>query len=312
MHKIETDSQFQQFYKEEILPELITLDNLRREQLQRVRFMIGAALASGVFALISLLPYLIYIFLLVSLLFYFLFFGFRRRRLDYKSEYKRIIISKVMQFIDPGSVVTPHQYISQSKYHSSKLFLTETDIYSGENHVQGIINGADAEFSELHTQNRTTDHRGPVKFETIFNGFFFLAGLKPSLGSEIFILSNSASQEDAVLRNTLVKTDTIRLENIQLNNPEFDKLFTVLTTNGLEARSILAASFIVRILNFQKQSNPAVQIAIIQSHIYIAIPWQVRLFAPTLWKPLIHFKDAEEYYKQVLFCRDIVEEVMRK
>lgn len=105
----------------------------------------------------------------------FFFFGFKRKRPDFKAEYKKVVIGKLIQFVAPDLVFTPNLFIPQSQYNTSKIFLSSPDIYKGEDLVEGKIDKTQVKFCELHTQDRQTDSKGRTHYVTIFKGLFFIA-----------------------------------------------------------------------------------------------------------------------------------------
>jgi len=187
MNKIES---LQQFYQQEIVPGLTTLEAMRKAQLLRVRFMWIATVISLFVGFITMMAPLILVFLLISLLLYFYFFGVKRNRPDFKSEYKKVVIGKLTKFVTPELIFTPNLFITQSKYNSSKIFLSNPDIYQGEDLVAGKIDKTQVEFCELHTQDRQTDHKGRTTYVTIFKGLFFIADFNKHFSGQTYVLSD--------------------------------------------------------------------------------------------------------------------------
>ena len=300
---MKTVEELQQYYQQEIVPHLSALEVLRKQQLNRVMFMWIAGCASLLLGFITMIPTLILVFLLISLLMYFFIFGFKRNRTNFRTEYKKIVIGKLMQFIAPDLAFTPNLFITQNKYDLSKIFLSNPDIYSGEDLVTGKIEKTQVEFCELHTQDRQTDHKGRTTYVTIFKGLFFIAdfnkhfnGQKPANYSWIF---------GKLMQNINVgRPDVVRLED-----PEFEKIFVVYSSDEVEARYILSTSFMERLVEFRKKMNSSVQLSFVGSNMYMAIPMKKNLFEPSLRRTVMNFNDIQEYYKQILFCTSIVDEM---
>ena len=187
---MKTVEELQQYYQQEIVPHLSALEVLRKQQLNRVMFMWIAGCASLLLGFITMIPTLILVFLLISLLMYFFIFGFKRNRTNFRTEYKKIVIGKLMQFIAPDLAFTPNLFITQNKYDLSKIFLSNPDIYSGEDLVTGKIEKTQVEFCELHTQDRQTDHKGRTTYVTIFKGFFFIADFNKHFNGHTYVLSD--------------------------------------------------------------------------------------------------------------------------
>ena len=184
---MKTVEELQQYYQQEIVPHLAALETMRKQQLKRVMFMWIAGFASLLLGFLTMIPMLILVFLLLSLLMYFFIFGFKRNRPDFRTEYKKIVIEKLMQFIEPDLAFTPNLFITQSKYDFSKIFLCNPDIYSGEDLVAGKIERTQVEFCELHTQDRQTDSKGRTHYVTIFKGLFFIADFNKHFNGQTYV-----------------------------------------------------------------------------------------------------------------------------
>ena len=306
---MKTVEELQQYYQQEIVPHLTALEVLRKQQLNRVKFMWVAGFASLLLGFITMIPILIIVFLLISLLMYFFIFGFKRNRTNFRTEYKKIVIGKLMQFINPELAFTPNLFITQNKYDLSKIFLSNPDIYSGEDLVSGKIEKTQVEFCELHTQDRQTDHKGRTTYVTIFKGLFFIADFNKHFHGQTYVLSDFGERFLGFFGKLMQNINVGRPEVVRLEDPEFEKIFVVYSSDEVEARYILSTSFMERLVEFRKKMNSSVQLSFVGNNIYMAIPMKKNLFEPSLRRTVMNFEDIKEYYKQILFCTSIVDEM---
>ncbi|MBK7037161.1 MAG: DUF3137 domain-containing protein [Chitinophagales bacterium] len=306
---MKTVEELQQYYQQEIVPHLSALEVLRKQQLNRVMFMWIAGCASLLLGFITMIPTLILVFLLISLLMYFFIFGFKRNRTNFRTEYKKIVIGKLMQFIAPDLAFTPNLFITQNKYDLSKIFLSNPDIYSGEDLVTGKIEKTQVEFCELHTQDRQTDHKGRTTYVTIFKGLFFIADFNKHFNGQTYVLSDFGERFLGFFGKLMQNINVGRPDVVRLEDPEFEKIFVVYSSDEVEARYILSTSFMERLVEFRKKMNSSVQLSFVGSNMYMAIPMKKNLFEPSLRRTVMNFNDIQEYYKQILFCTSIVDEM---
>ncbi|MBK7566906.1 MAG: DUF3137 domain-containing protein [Bacteroidetes bacterium] len=306
---MKTVEELQQYYQQEIVPHLSALEVLRKQQLNRVMFMWIAGCASLLLGFITMIPTLIIVFLLISLLMYFFIFGFKRNRTNFRTEYKKIVIGKLMQFIAPDLAFTPNLFITQNKYDLSKIFLSNPDIYSGEDLVTGKIEKTQVEFCELHTQDRQTDHKGRTSYVTIFKGLFFIADFNKHFNGQTYVLSDFGERFLGFFGKLMQNINVGRPDVVRLEDPEFEKIFVVYSSDEVEARYILSTSFMERLVEFRKKMNSSVQLSFVGSNMYMAIPMKKNLFEPSLRRTVMNFNDIQEYYKQILFCTSIVDEM---
>ena len=306
---MKTIDDLQQFYQQEIVPGLSQLEVMRKAQLRRIRFMWISAVISLFIGFVTMMAPLIIVALLIALLIYFFFFGFKRNRPDFKSEYKKIVIGKLIQFIAPELVFTPNLFITQARYDTSKIFLSNPDIYKGEDLIEGKMDKTQVQFCELHTQDRQTDHKGRTHYVTIFKGLFFIADFNKHFSGETYVLSDFGERFlggfGKMFQNLSIgRPDVVRLEDV-----EFEKQFVVYSTDEVEARYILSTSFMEQIMAFKKKTNSNIQFSFVGSNIYMALPMKSNLFEPSVRRTVFNFEDIQTYYSQLQFCVSIVDEL---
>ncbi len=306
---MKSPEELQHYYQQEIVPHLATLEVMRKQQLNRVRFMWISGCASLALGFITMVPTLILVFLLISLLVYFFIFGFKRNRSDFKMEYKKIVIGKLMHFIEPDLAFTPNLFINKLKYDKSKIFLSNPDIFTGEDLVTGKIEKTQVEFCELHTQDRQTDHKGRTTYITIFKGLFFIADFNKNFQGQTYVLSDFGERFLGFFGKLMQNINVGRPDVVRLEDPEFEKMFVVYSSDPVEARYILSPAFMQRLVAFRNKMNSSVQLSFVDSQMYMAIPMKKNLFDPSLRKTVMNFEDMQEYYRQILFCTDIVDEM---
>lgn len=304
-----TTEELRKFYESDIVPHLDELETLRKFQLRRQAFIVVAFIASVGLGLATFMPFMIIVFLALSLILYFIFYGFKRKRPDFKTQYKDTVIRKIISFISPELVYSSHQFISNTKYSNSRIFLQQVDIYNGEDLVQGTIGKTAVEFCELHTKDRRTDSKGRTHYVTIFRGIFFIADFNKNFMGQTYVLSDFGERFMGFFGKIFQNMNMMRPDVIRLENPDFEKYFAVYGTDPVEARYILSPSFMERLVNYRNKMQTNLQLSFINSQVYLAMPMKKNLFEPSLRKTVKRFEDIEEYYKQVCFCTEIVDEL---
>lgn len=297
------------FYESDIVPHLDELEELRKYQLRRQLFIGTAFISSVVLGLLTFIPFMILVFLLLSLLLYFIFYGFKRTRPDFKSMYKEKVIANIIRFAEPELIYSSHQFIPQIDYNSSKIFLPSVDIYNGEDMVQGMIDKTKVRFSEIHTQDRRTDSKGRTHYVTIFKGIFFIADFNKNIQGQTYVLSDFSERFMGAFGKLFQDINFSRPDIVRLEDPEFENYYAVYSTDETEARYILSPSLMERLVAFRKKMNAGVQMSFIGNNLYLAVPMRQNLFEPRLRKSVKDFTDIEEYYKQIEFCTSIADEL---
>ena len=146
---------FDSFYSSNLLPILEELEALRSKVRKNVLmgFGLGLLLTIGVFLFIVVKAALILPIIGAGI-------GFAtsyKVHKELKSRFKKDVIASMVRFIDETLSYDPNGSIDQKEYNKSKLFTKDYDRYKGDDHVQGTLGSTEIEFSELHTQYKTTD-----------------------------------------------------------------------------------------------------------------------------------------------------------
>ncbi|MEZ5013933.1 MAG: DUF3137 domain-containing protein [Chitinophagales bacterium] len=301
--------ELQQFYQQEIVPGLADLEVLRKLQLKRVRFMWIAGFASLILGVATLWPPMVLVFLLISLGIYFFIFGFKRSRPDFRTEYKKVVISRLVKFMDPNLNYSANMYIPEAIYNSSKIFLQSPDIYKGEDLVEGTLDKTQLQFCELHTQDRRTDGKGRTYYVTIFKGLFFRADFNKEFHGQTYVLSDFGERFMGFFGKMMQNMNMSRPDVVRLENPEFEKYFAVYSNDQVEARYILSTTFMERLVEFRKKTNAAVQLSFVNTQMNLALPMKQNLFEPSLRRTVMNYKDVVEYFEQLKFCTAIVDDL---
>lgn len=302
-------SAFDTYYRQEILPELSRLEELRKAELKRVRFMWSSVVISLVLAFILMTPPLVILFLIISLGLYIFFFGANRKRVDFKTEYKKVVVGKLAAYISPDLKCTPNLFIPQSRYQESNIFLSHPDIYNGEDLVSGTIDKTHIEFCELHTKDRTQDSRGRTTYTTIFKGIFFIADFNKNFSGSTYVLSDFGERFMGSFGKWLQDINAVRPDVVRLEDPEFEKYFAVYASDQVEARYLLTPSFMERLLKLRRNANTQIQCSFVGNHLYIALPRTKELFEPSVRRTVMRQDDIKAMYEDLLFCTNIVNEL---
>lgn len=299
------------FFNSDLIPELQVLEKVRKEQVYRQVYIIVAMAISITLAIILILPTLLLVFMGVFLIIYFLMFGFKRRRFDYKKSYKETVLKKVITFLFDDAVYTPFRFIPEIKFEESRLFITDPAIYNGEDLVQGKMYSIAFQYAELHTQDRVTDSDGKTTFPTIFKGLCFIADMQQDISGEIFILSDFSEKYTQLFNGWYKDINTLKPEKITVQNVEFNQSFSAVATEQDEAEKMLTPALINLILEYRKKSKVNVQLAIRNQQLFIALPERSNLFDVSMYRSLLKFDDIEQYYKDLSFCAESVRLIRR-
>ena len=135
-----------------------------------------------------------------------------------------------------------------------------------------------------------TDSKGnqQTRTVTVFDGVLFVADFNKAFNGTTLLLkrgiwgtSGFMNRIGNTLKNLISSDDMI---NINLENDAFNRLFDTNTSDEIEARYILSANFMERIVEFKQQHNEEVELAFAGTRMYVSIA-SGRNFEPSVRRP---------------------------
>ncbi|ALS28548.1 hypothetical protein IJ21_31540 [Paenibacillus sp. 32O-W] len=184
--------------------------------------------------------------------------------------------------------------ISDSHIRDCCLFEERIDEIDGEDLFQGRLGLTDFEFSELRLVRieRRTNAKGQqtTRRVTVFDGVLFVADFHKSFRGVTLLLTNGFFGGGSFLNrigNALGNAfRSVKINHIKLENDDFNRLFITNTTDEVEARYILSANFMERLLKFKEAHPQKVEAAFVGSKMYVAISSGSNYFEPNIRRPV--------------------------
>lgn len=327
---MKTVSEFQNFYNAHLLASLKEMDRLRKKTLRKnfSTTLLFILLIIAMVAVALLLNRMIYgeffserranlpltIVLIISIVLFIYYLGrIKSNRRKYVSEFKNRIITEIIEFIEPGLKYSPTGFVGIEDFKKSKLFRRLPDSYRGDDLVTGTIDKTDIAFSEIHARYKVTEYDDDggrkERWKKIFDGLFFMADFHKDFNGEYFVLADFAERAFGKQGKFFQKMNKRYGQLIELENIEFEKEFVVYGSDQIEARYILSATIMERLLNFKKRTDKKIRISFVKSLIFIAIPYRKKLFEPCYRKSVVNEKKTMQFFRDMELAIGIVEEL---
>jgi hypothetical protein len=215
----------------------------------------------------------------------------------YVDNYKEKVIREIISYLHPGIFYTPSKFISSKDYKASGLFRHRYDYYDGDDYLQGVYKNVSFHCSELHTQyDRTV---GPMaNYETtIFKGLFFVADLNVNFWGNTYIWKRGEEQTGVSIAEKHYRYMPLpQVHKLKSDNTDFDKNFSIYSTNPNEAKAILNMEMTDRIVKFKTQIKRDMVFSFVGGKFYAAIS-----FDEDLLEPSVTNADDKEQIKQFFF-----------
>ncbi|MBE9041630.1 DUF3137 domain-containing protein [Oscillatoriales cyanobacterium LEGE 11467] len=301
--QLKSVTQFKQYFEKDLFVKLKGLEQQRKNLVLKI---VRSALVFGliffalaiVIVLLSLnSKHLFWIFWII-LVAWLLFISPSIE--SYDKEFKERIITKILEFIDPNGNLSYSHHASdkptRQAFIESYLF-RKPNSFSEKDCVKGIWGETKLYFSEVIAK-RKVRRKKKDRWITIFRGLFFQANFNKSFKGRTIVVPGE--ERGRSFSNKQL---------VELEDPEFESLFTVYGTDQIEARYILSTSLMQRIVDFQHKVEKNIHIAFINNSVYIAIPYSRDLFEPQIFSSLLSFQPALEHFQTLQMMIGIVEDL---
>ncbi|WP_448561571.1 DUF3137 domain-containing protein [Trichothermofontia sp.] len=312
-----------QLYHGELKDILSKLENqrlaIRKKGLTTAGWIVGAVLLSLPFASLWLLIVLIPGGVAV-------WFGLLEEPIkQYRANFKQQVIQRLVRLYDKNLSYNPTGGISQKEFCNSLIYQHNVDRYTTEDLIYGLLDKTAVRFSEIHAEYKTTrtDSDGKQhhddEWHTLFKGVFFIADFNKHFKGKTIIqpdhLESAWGSVGSWLQSSLKAKAQIgshKAQLVKLEDPTFERLFAVYSTDQIEARYILSTSLMQRLVQFHDRIGKPLAISFTDSKLHIAIPNDKNLFEPpSIWfgSVLMTQQEVQTYFDDIKLAAGIVEDL---
>ncbi|MEL6494234.1 MAG: DUF3137 domain-containing protein [Cyanobacteria bacterium J06623_7] len=238
---------------------------------------------------------------------------------NYRLGFKRNIIASIVDFLsdeDRQLNYAAHLFLENKRQTIMALCrsqilpnrLREPDYLEQEDCVYGQIGNTELFVAEIFVANRRGNHLDEsgrevyLRHHRLFHGLFFEAQFVKSFACRTFVIPND-------VRGRVAALNSWRGEAIALEDPEFARLFCVYGDSQVESRYLLSTNLMSRLVEFRHRAGRKVTLSFVDGFVYLAIPYQQRLFEPKLLTSMMSFAPLKEYFQDLQLAIAIVEDL---
>ena len=289
---------------QKLAPTLQVLENKRKELLRKGRLegLIYAAvfLVVGVIALLILKLEGIFgpiVIVVISVI--ILITCINNKSKIFSSFYKEEVVDEIIHAFCPNATYSPNDGVGEDLFRNSGLF-TSPDRYHAEDLIEGCLDKTSFICSEVHAEERrarSTKNGVQYYWEDIFKGFLFIADFHKEFQGETTVLRDSFFK---------IKMGASR---VKMENPDFEKVFDVFSTNQIEARYLITPSMMERMLKLDSNFKKGVTISFRNSTILVAIPDSKNRFEADVWSSLNDMSILKSDFEVLQSLLEIVDEL---
>jgi len=219
---------------------------------------------------------------------------------EYKAHYKKNVVERLLQSIDGSLFYRPESSISEDNVKKSNIF---TDIYpsyenreprftiklSGEDCFFGSIGKTVFSFSEIYLSLEKVTLRNQRSIKD-HHGIFFVVDFNKHTSA---VTVGMSSGQEHKMKNTNATL-------VELEDPVFNDVFDVYSTDQIEARYILTPAFMKSCLDFQQLTGYQISFSLVSGQLFLFIDTQYNFFEPELLGNPVS-------YTEVKLCFDMIQ-----
>lgn len=219
-----------------------------------------------------------------------------------KKAFKQEIMPILLRSIDQSLRYEAGGCVDKEEFNQSDLFM-RPDRYSGKDLVEGHIGEtavkfslihAEEEYEETHTDSDGKTHR-ETKYRTIFKGLLFIADFNKHFSGRTVVKPHAVNFLSKMFGS-----------HVALEDPEFNKLFTVNSTDQVEARYIMTPSLMERFKGLRSKMG-AFRTSFFLGRLFMAIDMPYDAFEPSMSRSLADSGQVEKILVNLRTITGIVE-----
>ena len=219
-------------------------------------------------------------------------------------DFKRRVMPVLVRGIDPSLSYDGGRCIAEGEFNEARLYM-RPDRYSGKDLVQGNIGATAVRFSLVHAEEKyeetETDSDGQshshTEYRTIFRGLFFIADFNKHFTARTKVEPHGVGFLDKLFG-----------AHVELENPEFNKLFAVSSTDQVEARYIMTPELMEQFMALRAKVGNF-KTAFADEHVFMALEMGWDAFEPSLKVPLTQSDQVDKILSKLRSVTGIVEQL---
>lgn len=265
--------------------------------------IITLIMAKQRFNLMNLFP--VFLGVALSGLFYILISTVYRR--EFRQKYKKVYVKTELQKVFQDLQYEPENGIS-SEHIVNVGMIKMGNQYRSEDYLSGTYKDVKFAQSDVVIQDREKwrDAKGNIreKYTTIFNGRYMVFEFNKDFSTMFFVIAKSFQSFDK--QTLLFGRD---LKKIEMEDEEFNKLFTIYGTDELEVYYVLTPQLMEKLKRLIQESKSQISFGFYNHHLEIAVNHVDDAFEYSLFGKWNEQKMKDKIQKDINIITQVVDEL---
>lgn len=227
---------------------------------------------------------------------------------EYKDEFKSKVVKVLLDSFDENIDYSPYSGISSTSYNEAEF--EKYDTYRSEDLMQGTLkNNCNFSMAEVLTEYKTKDSDGDTHYHTLFCGILSKVETPKPFNASLYLRKD---RKDKNILSRVLKTklpfDNLRVE---LDSPEFEKVFDVYCSDKIIAMQLLTADIMQLLIEFQEEMNMEYELTIKNNQIYIRFMSGEMFETANVIKFSLDKSTLYKYYRMLDFTFTLTDKLIR-
>jgi hypothetical protein len=229
--------------------------------------------------------------------------------LRYKQNIKLDIFPKIFSFLGSDFNYRPDSALTVRSLQPFNI-IPKYDRETTEDYVKGIYKDVSIELFEANLtcieyrrSTNTRNRRNDERHIPIFRGLFIQLDMNKNFKGQTIVTKDAGSIGNFF--GDMFKS----MQNVKLEDPQFEKFFQVYSTDQIEARYLLTTSFMDRLIKLRALfQNEGLQASFHQSKLLLMIDSSKNLFEPeSIFEPATFIEDCRTILNQMQLIFQIID-----
>lgn len=230
----------------------------------------------------------------------FAIFYYRRYYLDedIEQDFKEVAVKNMVTFMDESLSYDAKGFVPYEEFRASRLLLDAPEHYSGDDLIEGTVDGIPIKMSELKilAKEKRSKRKNPRYFK-LFHGMFMIAEYPEEMPCDLFIFPSSHQKRFGYAGRAMQKHSFFYGHNIQSFNLDFNDYFAVYASDSLVGERLLTDELILRINQIRRETGGSVMMSLLGKKIYVGLDVRHDLFQLNANNALLSKSNLERLYK---------------
>ena len=181
--------------------------------------------------------------------------------------YKQLVVGRIVKALGAGLTYRAESSLTRKAFLGMDLFADSPSSFESEDEISG--RKANVAYSVHEVRATRTEGKKTV---TVFAGLMIRLDFNKNFRGHTTVVPNGSRGRSATLVGRILG-GSARKAQVTLENPDFEQIFDVYSTDDQEARYLLTPKLMELILSANAvQSMDMIRLAFVQNSLYVAMP----------------------------------------